>query len=182
MKFKNLSLLLIGTILSGCATTYVEQSSGDLARVRFVAQDGVGSTNVNLYKEKSCENKTPVTSLLGRTSIELFPKEKRLGIPLWNYSANAAKEFNMPANVEQNIMIVQNFGGIGSGMACGAYFQFTYEKNNDYEIVFDSQKCIATIYKIITSGEAAKKEFIKSYSSSSNASPSCISEFKRNAG
>ncbi|ACK48094.1 hypothetical protein G3485_09650 [Shewanella baltica] len=179
MSIQKFSLLAIGTIISGCATTYVEQSSGDLARVRFVAKNSGAPTAVNLYSEKNCENKIPVTSLLGR-SIELFPIEKRLGIPLWDYSANAAKEFNMPANVEQNIMIIQNTGGLSS-IACGAYFQFTYEKNNDYEIIFDSQKCTATIYKINGTVENAKRELINTYSSSSNVSQSCITEFKNNA-
>jgi hypothetical protein len=180
MKINTLSFFVMVSLLSGCATNYVEQANGDLARVRFVAKDGVGATNVNFYDGKNCEVKTQVTSLLGRTSVDLFPKEKRLGIPLWSYSPNAAKEFNIPANVEKNVMIVQNFGGLGTGMACGAYFQVTYQKNKDYEVIFDSQKCTAEIYEIIGFETTAKKQLINSYTSASNASPACVAEFKRN--
>lgn len=83
-------------LLAGCVPTLShEPESGPRARVRF-STDSPGVTFIYQYRDVDCKQDELELGRL-RNGICLLCSGKRLGMPLWNYHNNAAKEIYVTA-------------------------------------------------------------------------------------
>lgn len=144
-----LLLMLVG---SGCSSiTYKEPESGPKARVRF-ATDSESVTTVRSYSSTKCDNEQHMMGL--RKGFLLNPNEKQLGIPLWDYHKNAAKEVFVTANIPQIYLFASNkeiyYMRNQYLLNCGVFIKQQFEAGKDYEISYkwDNNKCFAEISEI----------------------------------
>lgn len=143
-----LFLLFLTRIISGCSTvSYVEPKSGPIARVRFVTDtDGIAA--VREYASTNCDNEKEMMRL--RNGYLLNSNPKCLGIPLWNYHKNAAKEFFISANIPHVYMV---YGSEITGSTiyrCAVILSQEFEEGKDYEIYYkwNASKCSVDISEI----------------------------------
>jgi len=172
--------LVITFLLSGCAAPhYTEPQNGQTANVRFAVTGKANTSTVVIgFNNGRCEGGEEWIELLANT-INVFPVYKRLGIPLWNYDAMAAKEYKMPANKIMNMMILQKV--TGNLDSCAINIAPEFKEGKDYEILFNSNNCHTEINEIITppsQTQSYKRRLIKSFNTSFDKQ-SCDKEFHR---
>ncbi|KGJ90914.1 hypothetical protein [Colwellia psychrerythraea] len=145
--------LIVPFFVSGCATTvieYEEPTVGDRTKVRFLASGHHGGEVVVVgFDNSECENGKNRVSLYAKMHGS-FIKSKVVGIPLWNYGDYAAnaKEFYFEADKQNNFLIFQRPGGLGTSMSCGSFISTSFETDKNYEIDFRTNGCIAVVYEI----------------------------------
>ena len=90
-------VVIISVVLTGCESLlYKEPMAGPQARVRFVTETE-GVTVLRVYNDTHCTtNETEWMRL--RDGFVLRSTPKVLGMPLWKYHKNAAKEVFVEAN------------------------------------------------------------------------------------
>src|SRR5689334_148288 len=132
-------------LLTSCsALHYKEPTSGPRARVRFVT-DTKEIAVLRAYDDVGCtQNETEWMRL--RNGPLITSTRKSLGMPLWKYTDNAAKEvyvdvgrqFNwlfMSADSTLQLSPVMLAGLIPVEVhACGVPFSYTFIENKDYEV------------------------------------------------
>ena len=129
------SLLLFSLISSFCLSSYAtEPSQSTTARLRL-ATDTPHVASVYQYSDASCSANE--RKLFGLRAGMLFrSKESRLGIPLWNFHKNGAKEIEIPSG-----KFFGKFEGVADGGSvgakCAAGFSLDAQPGHDYEVFFD---------------------------------------------
>jgi hypothetical protein len=161
-------LTIIFLFMLGCtAVKYNEPGTGSRARVRFAANtpesDWLGhgyDTHVYGYEAENCEKEEEWMFL--RNGILLGRSKKTLGIPLWNFHKNAAKEVNISTDKP---LIVQfksyTFRTDCFLILCQAHWYICdvpviYQlEERDYEISFYwdhyEEQCYANVFEIVKS-------------------------------
>lgn len=163
----------------GCSTlTYQDPTSGPRARVRFVTDSNEVSV-LRTYGDENCST-GEVEWLRLRNGFLLNSSPKRLGIPLWNYHDNAAKELY----VEANKTITGLFqGGETTGMKiyrCGTPFTFLFQENFEYEVFFKwaRAECRVTISQLVSSQQGIEKKEIAEFSNqTTDINRGCMARF-----
>ncbi|WP_156962144.1 hypothetical protein [Candidatus Paracaedibacter symbiosus] len=178
----NIGLLPLVLTIAGCASvTYEEPKSGSVARVRFVTNTD-GGTIVRGYRSKECDGEYEMMRL--RNGFLFNSDPRRLGIPLWNYHKNAAKEFFISAGIPQVYMFEGNELNERYSYKCGTVMQQIFEAGKDYEINYKWHKsnCTLRIYEIKTSTSgSAEKVLLQERGNrlSSEFSNACLQKFKQ---
>ncbi|MBW8308790.1 MAG: hypothetical protein K0M45_04000 [Candidatus Paracaedibacteraceae bacterium] len=175
-------LLPLALIITGCAgVSYQDPKSGPVTRVRFVT-DTTGPVAVRSYASKECDGEYRMMDL--RNGVLLGSEPRRLGIPLWNYHTNAAKEVLIRAGIPQFYM----FQGVENSRnyikSCGIVVQQKFEEGKDYEVSYkwSRQNCKLEVYEIKTnaSGDAEKILLQKRDNRlDSDFTQSCLAKFKQ---
>lgn len=133
-------ILFVLLALAGCAKTfsYKEPSSGPMARVRFATNTNA-VTVLRAYDDPDCkQNEEEWMRLLVNHVADSTPR--RLGLPLWNYHENAAKEVYVEAGRERTWLFKgQELGG-GYAHICGVAVTFTFAEGKDYEVKFKGEE------------------------------------------
>ena len=176
--------IFIVPLVSGCSTiSYEEPSSGDRARVRF-ATDTFLITTVYGYSSKPCEAEEEWMRL--RTGRLINSSPKTLGMPLWDYGDNAAKEFYIPANAEIYIMFSGRVA-INSGRQeteCRVPIAYTFKNNHDYELLFKAKfegaACYVQLKEFVKDASGVKRKRLDVFHNSPDATDSdCVSVFSK---
>lgn len=180
---KHLFLTLpLALTVSGCSTvTYVEPTSGPVARVRFVS-DSTGNTIVRSYASTNCDGENEMMRL--RNGFLFNSEPKRLGIPLWNYHENAGKEFLISSNKPQIYMFD---GGLVQGrkiIHCGVPIKLMFETNKDYEVSYTlaDSKCFVDVSEIKKNASGQPEKVLlqrKDNTLGSEFSQACVDQFKK---
>jgi hypothetical protein len=174
----NLLLLLP---LGGCVSSlvYKEPDSGARARVRFVSElDGI--TVVRVYDDANCTtNENEWMRLKNGWLLNNHPK--RLGMPLWNYHENAAKEVYVDSSKPFNSLIS---GGEPGGVvySCGVPVAHSFKEGADYEVFYHWSRtaCKVSIFELIATGSAFRKQEVASFTNEANENnQGCVNAFKK---
>lgn len=130
----------LSMILAGCVSvlSYKEPNSGPRARVRFVyAAPQWSVTVLRQYDDDSCQTNENEMMRFSGSGLRLVRNGglKRLGIPLWTYSGNEAKEVYISSAKPFNGAF---FGPLDSSRhySCAVAFTIFFEESKDYEIVY----------------------------------------------
>ena len=139
-------------------------------------------TVVRSYASANCDGENEMMRL--RNGFVLNSSPKRLGIPLWDYHDNAAKEFFVTANNPQIYMFEGNEHSGRSIMKCGVAIKQKFEEGKDYEVNFTmkSFSCSAKVSEMKNneSGHPEKVVLQKRNSQlTSEFSKACLAEFKK---
>lgn len=145
--YKTILACLLVFVLAGCATLkYEEPTSGPRARVRFAVLNP-SLTVLYRYDDEKCNGEAEWMRLRAGTLLTGNPK--RLGMPLWEYHENAAKEVYVTSGKRFYGMMTTEYQ---SGMykhRCGVPFAFDLEDGKDYEVVFKTgASCSATVSRL----------------------------------
>lgn len=168
--------------LSGCAAlTYVEPQTGSRARVRFVT-DTVSPSVLRVYDGDDCSGAEQEWMRL-RVGVLLTGSVKRLGMPLWSYHDNAAKE----VYVSTNKPITAIFWGTESAgnyfYQCGVPFKASFQEGKDYEVKYrwDRTQCTVSFAEIVERkpGEYSSQEIASFNNRVTDKSSGCLQQFKR---
>lgn len=178
---KKILLVVTSLWITGCASmSYKEPLQGPRARVRFVTTS-VSPTVLRAYDDINCtQNETEWMRL--RAGYLLNSNPKKLGMPLWSYHENAAKEVYVDASKQMHGMF---FGSeqIGTTLySCGVPFSFTFSANNDYEVKYQwsPSQCLATISQIVPNGsDWSLKEVGKFDNRTNDLNRGCLAQFKK---
>ncbi|TQF71339.1 hypothetical protein [Pseudoalteromonas luteoviolacea] len=181
-------LLIVSFLVSGCASTtvdYEEPTAGDRAKVRFVASGHHGGEALVVgFDNAECANAKNRVSLYAKMHGS-FIKSKKVGVPLWEYGDYAAnaKEYYFEADKPSNFLIYKKHSGVGTSISCGIFVDMTFAKNKNYEIDFNTNTCLASVYEI-TEQNGEHSRVLKSngnrhISSTPNA---CITEYNNRIG
>jgi hypothetical protein len=169
--------------LSGCAAlTYDEPQTGSRARVRFVT-DGKDPSVLTVYDGDDCSGEERHWMIL-RNGVLLTSSLKRLGMPLWNYHDNAAKEVYVSTDKPLTAIF---WGGESVGnyyhYSCAVPFTARFKEGKDYEVKYrwDRTKCTVSLYEIV---ERKPKEYMAQEIASFNNKvkdkfSGCYKQFKR---
>lgn len=175
-------VVIISVVLTGCnSLLYKEPMAGPQARVRFVTETK-GVTVLRVYDDTQCTtNETEWMRLHGGLFLRSTPKV--LGMPLWNYHKNAAKEVLVEANKLLNGLFTgsetvwelessegskqsDSFftrtewrrSGIldGTDYHCATPFSFRVSENEDYEVTFrwDRDNCSVLINQFTVNNDS----------------------------
>jgi hypothetical protein len=107
---------------------------------------------------------------------------KRLGMPLWNYHDNAAKEVFVEAN-KQIYGLFQ--GGETNAVKiylCGTPFSYSFQEGADYEVRFKwaPQECRVTIAQIADGPTGMELRELAAFSNHVNeTNKGCLAAFKK---
>jgi hypothetical protein len=168
----------------GCSSIrYTEPTTGPTARVRF-AVDTESVTVVWGYKTENCENEEEWMRLRNGPLVNSSPKT--LGMPLWNYHKNAAKEFYV--STERPLIVI--FKGSETSFEirgvvtylCAVPIIYQFE-DKDYEVSFNWHKkqCTVDVFEIVkTESGAHEKRLLKAFDNKvrfNNAD--CMKAFKK---
>jgi hypothetical protein len=164
--------------LTGCATLrYHEPTHGPRARVRFVAHsDEV--TVLRAYDDARCRrNETEWMRL--REGFLVNDAPKTLGMPLWSFHANAAKEVFVEANKPLTAMFVgsrtDHFGA--APRSCATPFSYAFAEGADYEVGFRlaANECEVTISQLVRSADGWARSRLGRFGSQVNdANRECL--------
>lgn len=177
--FTKTGLLLLTLVITGCSTvTYEEPKSGPTARVRFVTETSDVAV-VRGYKSTKCEGEYEMMRL--RNGFLLNSSPKRMGIPLWDYHKNAAKEFFIPASTPQ-IFMLEGSKTIGNRInRCATFVRQTFEEGKDYEIkLHDAFNCKVIVSEIQTNTSGNVEKILlqkKDNRLSPDFTDSCLEKF-----
>jgi hypothetical protein len=140
-------LIAVLLLMSCSALRYEEPPSGPRARVRFVT-DTKEIAVLRAYDDAGCsQNETEWMRL--RNGPLITSTRKSLGMPLWKYNDNAAKEVYVEAGRQFNWLFVSadrtlQFSPIMlAGVIpyelhlCGVPFSYTFDETKDYEIALN---------------------------------------------
>lgn len=179
MKF--LLPLPLFLLLASCSSiVYKEPVSGSRARVRFVSDLNAVSV-LRVYDDADCTaNETEWMRLKNGYLLNSSPK--KLGMPLWNYHDNAAKEVYVGTDKQLNALIKGDEQSGDYIYSCAVPFFYRFSENEDYEVYFHWSRtdCTVTISQFSTTPtgtEANKKEVFTNKPSTRNAG--CMSAFKK---
>jgi hypothetical protein len=86
---------------------------------------------VRNYRSESCDGETEWMRL--RAGPLLVSHPKRMGMPLWDFHDNGAREVFVAASSQSYFMF---FGDVGS-MSCAVPVVVELQAGNDYELLFD---------------------------------------------
>jgi len=176
-------LLFMMSCLAACNTlSYEEPKPGSmpLARVRFITtSDGV--TVLRVYDDPGCNyNETEwlrvKVGFLGRS------QPKSLGMPLWDYDVNAAKEVYVAANKQINAMF---FGGEIEGRSiytCGVPFFYSFSEGHDYEVkyVWSETRCRVEISELVGSGQTWSRVNVADFDNRvTDKNRGCVTQFQK---
>lgn len=180
------SLLLLGTVtLSACAgLSYVQPTSGDRARVRFVT-DTSGVSVLRTYQGLDCTGSEQEWMRL-RRGVLLTSSVTRLGMPLWDYEEKAAKEVYVATAQPLTAIFwgtaVETSGSTRTSYQCGVPFTTTFESGKDYEVKYSWHRtaCTLTVSEIVAKGQSHEFRQIASFSNRvENPNSQCLAQFKR---
>lgn len=165
--------------------SYQEPMQGPRARVRFVTTSG-GLTVLRTYNDINCtQNETEWM----RLRVGYVPNSdlKTLGLPLWSYHKNSAKEVFVEANRPITGMFfgAQTIGA--TRYSCGTPFSFSFLEENDYEVKFqwnpsrlEPYPCQTIISKFVRDGEKWYLTEMAKFDNQINKSNSgCLDQFRR---
>jgi hypothetical protein len=162
---KNAALSTIALLLlTACSTlTYKEPLSGSRARVRFVTETKEISV-VRTYDDASCSTNEEEMMRL-RVGYLINSNPKRLGLPLWDFHENAAKEVYVDASRPKYYL----FSGdsidpqTNSIYSCAVAFAFPFEADKSYEVFlkWHPQNCRIVISELQGQGSAASRVQLK---------------------
>ena len=147
--------------LSACNTlSYTEPTSGERARVRF-ATTSSSITVLFSYDDAQCQaNEQEMMRLRDGFLINASPK--RVGMPLWEFNDNAAKEVYVSASRPFNAMIkAQTQKGAGYNgtylyqewTSCAVPFSIALQPDHDYELKLDEGQCALVASELIRAGD-----------------------------
>lgn len=179
-------LICIPILATGCAgLTYVEPSTGDRARVRFVTESP-DPTVLRVFDGPDCAGAEHEWMRL-RVGPLLTSSPKRLGMPLWNYHENAAKEVYVYADKPMTAIfwgteLAKHYGG-GTHYSCAVPFTVAFEKDKDYEVklVWDRNAC-SVVFSEIKAEDGASHSFkvLESFTNrATNNTLRCVKQFTR---
>ena len=185
---KNIWIIpLVFLYMVGCsAVKLTDTTTGSRARVRFVAE-AEGDTYVYGYQTENCKNEEEWIVL--RDRFLASSPEKRLGIPLWHYHKNAAKEFYVSTERPFIIMFKSSTytGGLITAVSnffCDAPVIYQLEEK-DYEVKFNWPShrtgCSADVFEIVKSDWGVhKKRHLKTFNNKMRFdSADCMSAFEK---
>jgi hypothetical protein len=155
---KHIFIVFVIALLTACTLLkYQEPTQGPRARVRFVTNTSE-ITVLRTYDDVNCTvNESEWMRL--RDGPFFHGSPKTLGLPLWSYHRNAAKEVYVEANKQINGMF---FGEDVDHMVlyralyqCGVPFYFSFKENTDYEVKFhwSRTQCTAAVSQFVRNGE-----------------------------
>jgi hypothetical protein len=191
---RNASGLLLSFWLAGCAgLSYQEPLTGPRARVRFVT-DTKEITVLRAYDDIACtQNETEWMRL--RNGPLITSSRKTLGIPLWKYNDNAAKEVYVEASRQFNWLFMSEDSTIQfspvmlAGVlpvlirGCGVPFSYTFSENKDYEVSlrWDRTDCRVVVSEVIAdpTGDPALSEVASFGNRLTEANKTCLDQLKK---
>jgi len=161
MKKEILFYFIFFTIVSGCSTiSYTEPTDGKLSKVRFTTNTK-NVLSVSSYSNENCENEQGLMSL--RDGYLFNSSPKKLGIPLWSYHKNAAKEFFFRANKNHYFIFYGSSNEAtyrGSNVfSCAVPLAVKFSSKKDYELSYKlkGKRCMVEISII----ERRKNNYVK---------------------
>jgi hypothetical protein len=176
-------LILISHVLllSACSSiVYQEPTSGPRARVRFVT-DFTGVALLRAYDDANCSsNETEWMRLRNGKLFNSTPK--RLGMPLWKYNENAAKEVYVDSTRQFNGLMQGNERGGAGIYSCGVPFFFSFLENTDYEVFFhwSPMSCRITISQLIDGTKGVEERELKVFANQiTEINEGCMKAFKK---
>ncbi|AIK96553.1 hypothetical protein [Candidatus Odyssella acanthamoebae] len=178
----NIVLFPLALTIVGCTSvSYEEPKSGPVARVRFVTnRDGI--TVIRSYKSKKCDGGHEMMRI--SNGFDFNSSLRRLGIPLWDYHHNAAKELFIRANIPQ-VYMFQSAAQSGSYIyKCGVFVQQKFEEGKDYELSYklDNNNCNLEVYEIKTNASGNPEKVLLQKRDKQllpDFSESCLVKFKQ---
>lgn len=182
---KNTFLMFAVLCLTGCATLgYQEPMAGPRARVRFVTTSNE-VTVLRAYDDANCtQNESEWMRL--RVGVFLNSSPKTLGMPLWNYHKNSAKEVFVEANKQITAMFFSSETKVTGMMTtyqfCATPFSYSFSENNDYEVKFlwNPRQCQVTISEFVRNGESWSLSEVARFDNKVNESNrGCLEQFKK---
>jgi uncharacterized protein YceK len=121
-------------LASGCATVaYREPPSGPRARVRFSTATATPAT-VYGYERPGCEGTEEAWM---RLRLGAGGEPKRLGMPLWDFDAGAAREVWVRTDRPlSGLFEAAMTGAAGGSFQCPVAFVVGLEDGGDYEVAY----------------------------------------------
>lgn len=177
---KATSLATATMLLASCSTmSFKEPSEGPRARVRFTTTTE-SITVVRAYSDIGCEsNETEWMRL--RNGFLLNSKPKQLGMPLWSFHPNAAKEFYVAPSTYTFLFT----GAESKGRflySCGVPVHETFEAGHDYELnfIWSPTSCTVEVAEIKqTNGVAARTGLREHSNVATPTTVGCLNQFKK---
>jgi len=176
--------LLSTLCLAGCQTlSYKEPIDGERARVRLASQSS-NVVVVRSYDDATCEVNEQEWMRL-RSGFLVNNSPKRLGLPLWHFHENGAKEVFVDASHPfRALFIGEELAPSGSTITtyrCGVPVSFEFQSDLAYEVeyLWDRQSCSVVISQIESNGSPALRRLTQFDSRLSEMNAKCLGAFKK---
>ena len=172
---KQFIAIVIGSLCVACnSLQYSEPQAGERARVRF-ATTSESVTVLFGYGDNQCNEENELMRLRNGPLLNSSPK--KLGIPLWAFNDNAAKEVYVAADRPFNAMfkgqtLTSATYRTHTWTHCGAPFSVTFKANHDYEVKFEEQRCVLEVNEIIANSRVP-------VDATFNDNPNCRAAFEK---
>lgn len=161
---------------AGCAgLSYVQPTSGDRARVRFVTETSTLAV-MKGYDGPDCSGEEREWMRL-RVGPLITSTVTRLGMPLWEFHDNAAKEVYVATNKDLVALIWTEQGTL----KCGVPVTYRFMPGQDYEVKYTSsgRSCSVSISMIAARGDGHERRRVGTFDSTTSAYPGCYRQFAR---
>ena len=172
-------------MLAGCSSlSYKEPVSGERARVRFASQSS-NLVVIRAYDDASCSaNEQEWMRLRSAALVNSSPK--RMGLPLWRFHDNGAKELYVDATKPFHGLISSSDseprGLVNTVYSCGVPVTFQFKADSDYEVefVWDRQICKVLVNQISGAAGAETLTHLATFTNRpSGENAQCLEAFRR---
>jgi hypothetical protein len=164
-RTKLIAILLLG--VGGCSTLpYNEPTDGTRTRARFVSSAGDDTAFVRTYDDPGCQsNEQHMMSLRAGYFVNASPR--RLGLPLWEFHENAAKEVYVQTTRPIHFMVAHTVADtektnplVSYTQRCGVAFTYKFDQGRDYELMFNrdsAERCSISINELVVRDGAPQR-------------------------
>ena len=176
---------LVCLALAGCSSlSYQEPVSGERARVRFATRVEKVVV-VRGYEDASCSVNEQEWMRL-RAGFFFNSKPKRMGMPLWRFHENGAKELYVDSTRPFYGLIVGADSEVRypniTTYSCGVPLSFQFKAGSDYEVEYSMERyaCQVSISQIIgTPGSESLARLATFTHQTEGEAAKCVDAFKK---
>lgn len=170
--------------VSSCETlSYKEPdpATTSVARVRFVTTTETPAI-LRAYDDRACEQNEVEWMRLEKSNLMLNTHPKSLGMPLWHYDLNAAKEVYVTADRELNAMFFSSEIDGTMLYKCATPFFFKFAQGRSYEVTFDWDRsyCSVSVSELVQSGQNWSRTPLAHFDNRvTDANRGCLTRFEQ---
>jgi hypothetical protein len=131
--------------------------------VRFASRHDAVTVVAN-YRTENCDGETEWMRL--RAGPLLMGREQRMGMPLWQFHENGAREVFVAAASEMYFMFFGSYRTFKETVSCAVPAAVEFREGDDYELLFED--CTVQFSRLVVDAARPRRELVRRFEARGN--------------